>query len=42
MIGLRNLITHAYDIIEEELILGILQKDIPKLSEEFNSLRIKG
>ncbi len=29
IIGLRNIISHAYDSEEDELIWGIIQKDIP-------------
>lgn len=39
IIGLRNLISHAYDTIEDELIWGIIQKDIPFLSKEIEILR---
>lgn len=39
IIGLRNLISHSYDTVEDELIWGILQKDIPKLSEEIQKLK---
>jgi uncharacterized protein with HEPN domain len=39
IIGLRNIIAHAYDSIEPELIWGIIQKDIPHLENEVNSLR---
>ena len=34
IIGLRNLISHAYDSIEPALIWGIIQKDIPVLKKE--------
>ncbi len=40
IIGLRNIISHAYDSIEPEMIWGIIQKDIPVLEKEIN--RIKG
>lgn len=39
IIGLRNIIIHAYDSIEPELIWSIIQKDIPILQEEI--IRIK-
>lgn len=39
IIGLRNLIIHAYDNIEDELIWGIIQKDIPKLKEDIERLK---
>lgn len=39
IIGLRNIISHAYDSIEPELIWGIILRDIPLLSEEI--MRIK-
>jgi uncharacterized protein with HEPN domain len=34
IVGLRNIIAHAYDSIEPEMIWAIIQKDIPKLSNE--------
>ncbi len=39
IIGLRNLISHAYDSIEPEMIWGIIQINIPTLSSEI--LKIK-
>ena len=39
IIGLRNIISHAYDSIEDELIWGIIQKDIPILLEEVRRLK---
>jgi uncharacterized protein with HEPN domain len=39
IIGLRNMISHAYDSIEDELIWAILQKDIPILKKEIEKLR---
>lgn len=39
IIGLRNMISHAYDSIDDELIWAIIQKDIPILRGEINKLR---
>ena len=39
IIGLRNIISHAYDSVEPELIWGIIQRDIPKLSDEIQKLK---
>jgi uncharacterized protein with HEPN domain len=39
IIGLRNIISHAYDSIEPELIWGVIQRDIPKLSDEIQKLK---
>ena len=39
IIGLRNIISHAYDFIEPALIWGIIQKDIPTLSIEIQELK---
>lgn len=39
IIGLRNIISHAYDSIEPEMIWGIIQKDIPVLEKELESLK---
>jgi uncharacterized protein with HEPN domain len=39
IIGLRNLISHSYDSVEDELIWGIIQKDLPKLYEEVQKLK---
>ncbi|MFY0651161.1 MAG: DUF86 domain-containing protein [Cyclobacteriaceae bacterium] len=38
IVGLRNLIIHAYDSIDDELLWAIIQRDIPKLSKEINEL----
>ncbi len=38
IIGLRNIISHAYDSIEPEMIWGIIQNNIPILNEEVNNL----
>lgn len=40
IIGLRNLISHAYDTVEDELIWGIIQKDIPVLKREIENLKL--
>ena len=40
IIGLRNLIIHAYDSVEPEMIWGIIQNNIPELAKEIE--RIKG
>jgi uncharacterized protein with HEPN domain len=39
IVGLRNLISHAYDSIEPEMIWGIIQKDIPLLLTEIQKVR---
>lgn len=39
IIGLGNIISHAYDAIEPEMIWGIIQKDIPVLEKEVESLK---
>lgn len=39
IVGLRNIISHAYDSIEPELIWGIIQRDIPKLLTEIQQLK---
>ena len=39
IIGLRNLISHAYDSVEDELIWGIIQKDIPHLYKEVQRIK---
>lgn len=41
IIGLRNRISHAYDSIEDELIWGIIQRDIPLLKKEIQKIRLK-
>ncbi len=38
IIGLRNIISHAYDSVEPEMIWGIIQNNIPVLSEEVNKM----
>lgn len=39
IIGLRNIIAHAYDSVEPEMLWGIIQKNIPVLAEEIQNLR---
>lgn len=39
IVALRNLIIHAYDSVEAELIWAIIQKDIPRLKEEISKIR---
>ena len=39
IIGLRNIISHAYDSIEPEMIWGIIQKNIPILSDEIQKIK---
>lgn len=39
IIGLRNIISHAYDSVEPELIWAIIQKDIPILAYEIDELK---
>ncbi|WP_342664319.1 HepT-like ribonuclease domain-containing protein [Algoriphagus terrigena] len=41
IIGLRNRISHAYDSIEDELIWGIIQRDIPSLKKEIQRIRLQ-
>jgi len=39
IIGLRNIISHAYDTVEPEMLWGIIQKNIPVLADEIRSLK---
>jgi uncharacterized protein with HEPN domain len=39
IIGLRNIISHAYDSVEPEMIWGIIQNNIPLLAEEIEEIR---
>lgn len=39
IIGLRNLIVHAYDSIEPSVLWRILIKDIPTLKKELEALK---
>lgn len=39
IVGLRNIISHAYDSVETEMLWGIIQKNIPLLAEEIRNLR---
>jgi uncharacterized protein with HEPN domain len=38
IIGLRNIIAHAYDSLDDELIWGVVQRHIPKLKQEIKAL----
>jgi len=39
IIGLRNIISHAYDSVEPEMLWGIIQNNIPVLAEEIKALK---
>lgn len=39
IIGLRNIISHAYDSVEPEMLWGIIQKNIPVLADEIKTLK---
>lgn len=39
IIGLRNIISHAYDSVEPEMLWGIIQKNVPVLAEEIRKLK---
>lgn len=39
IIGLRNIIAHAYDSVEPEMLWGIIQKNIPTLLKEVRKLK---
>ena len=39
IIGLRNIISHAYDSVEPEMIWGIIQNNIPVLANEIKRLK---
>ena len=39
IIGLRNIISHAYDSVEPEMIWGIIQNNIPILADEIKKLK---
>lgn len=39
IIGLRNIISHAYDAVEPEMIWGIIQNNVPILAEEIKRLK---
>ncbi len=39
IIGLRNIISHAYDSVEPEMLWGIIQGNIPVLAEEIRKLK---
>lgn len=39
IIGLRNIISHAYDSVEPEMIWGIIQNNIPVLANEINKIK---
>lgn len=39
IIGLRNIISHAYDSVEPEMIWGIIQNNIPVLADEIKKIK---
>ena len=39
IIGLRNIISHAYDSVEPEMIWGIIQNNFPILADEIKRLK---
>ncbi len=38
IIGLRNLLVHEYFGIDEEIVWGIIKKDLPKLQEDIKQI----
>jgi uncharacterized protein with HEPN domain len=38
IIDFRNLLSHGYDVIDQAIVWGVLQKDIPVLRREVESL----
>jgi len=38
IVGLRNLLVHEYFGIDEEIVWGIIKKDIPKLQKEVKQI----
>lgn len=41
IVNLRNLIAHAYDTVDVEIIWSIIQKDVPVLKQEVEEIRRK-
>jgi len=39
IIGLRNIISHAYDSVEPELIWDIIQTNVPQLKKDIDRLK---
>ena len=39
IIGLRNIISHAYDSVEPEMLWGIIQRNVPVLADEMRTLK---
>jgi len=39
IIGLRNIIAHAYDSVDPQLLWGIIMKNIPILGQELKELK---
>jgi len=39
IIGLRNIIAHAYDAVEPEMLWAIIQKNIPVLAKDLESMK---
>ncbi|MCF8462101.1 MAG: DUF86 domain-containing protein [Flavobacteriales bacterium] len=39
IVGLRNLIAHSYDTVDNEMLWGILVNHIPKLKQEIAELK---
>lgn len=39
IIGMRNIIAHAYDSVEPEMIWGIIQINVPVLADEINRIK---
>ena len=40
IIGLRNIISHAYDSVEPEMLWGIIHNNIPLLAEEIRIIKV--
>ena len=39
IIGLRNIISHAYDSVDDELLWSIIQKNVPELNLNVQSVK---
>jgi uncharacterized protein with HEPN domain len=42
IIAFRNILVHGYDIIRDEVVWGILESDLPTLTQQVNTLLEQG
>src|SRR5262245_63638009 len=42
IIAFRNILVHGYDVVRDEVVWGILENDLPTLTQDVNTLLERG